>query len=169
MAMTSDGLDEYLDFYERTFVDEARAETKPRGLPKQLLDMFPTGRQDGSSPTNYSYSEHTAKEQASTKEMLNDVVGSFAMRPFVASTEDGNGDDADDDEERIGDSYQRFRHVEDLGEDARFFHGKVAEAVAVRLETLLLCVWQMETRLLTLRKAQAKKMREEGEMSGIQG
>ena len=55
MNMTGEQLDEYIDWYERTFVDEPRAEEKARALPKQLLDMFPTGRIDGSDPTPYSH------------------------------------------------------------------------------------------------------------------
>ncbi|KAL6719846.1 hypothetical protein ACLMJK_001767 [Lecanora helva] len=155
MNMKSKEIDDYMDWYERTFVDEERAETKNHGLPKQLLDMFPTGRQDASAPTPYSYQGYAEKEQASTREKLASVMGSLQMRPIASDhgAEDGQK------EAKIGSFYRRYRTVEDLDQDnyARGFHETVAEVVGVKLETLLICVGQLERKLIMWREAKIKE------------
>ena len=154
MSMTGQQLDDYMDFYERTFIDKERAETKKKGLPKQLLDMFPTGRLDGPAPEPYSYSEQTAKEEASIGEKLASMVSNLQVRPIAATGEVT----ADDEKElKIGSFYKRYRRVDELEGDARFFHEKVAEAVGIKLETLLIAVGQMERRLINWRAARVKE------------
>ena len=163
MNMTDEKMDEYMDFYERTFVDDERAETKSRGLPKQLLDMFPTGRPNGSAPPPYSYDEHTKKEHASISQRLAFVVSSLRMRPIATYKEDD--DDDNKTKPRIGSFYKRYRRVEDLDSFAKFFHEKVAETVAVKLETLLVAVRQMERKLIRWREARVKQGLEDRESS----
>ena len=153
MSMTGQQLDEYMDFYERTFIDEERAETKKKALPKQLLDMFPTGRPDGSTPAPYSYTEQTAQEQLSHSEKLASVVGSFQVRPIATHKNMDNNET----ESKMGSFYKRYRRVDELEGHARVFHEKVAEAAAIRLETLLVVVGQMERRLIVWRDARVKE------------
>lgn len=152
MSMTGGQLDEYMDYYERAFVDEMRAETKSRGLPKQLLDMFPTGRADGSIPRPCSYSEHMEKEQASISQKLASVMGSLQPRPIAAP-----GEDNDEIQPKIGSFYKRYRQVEDLEDHAKYFHEMVAEAVGIKLVTLLVAVGQMERKLIVWREARVKE------------
>ena len=151
MKMTGEELDQYMDFYERTFIDEERAKTKSRGLPEQLLDMFPTGRLDGSSPAEYSYKEQEETEEASRKKTLQTVIGSLKLRPIIA-------DDSDESIPRIGSSYKRYRKVEDLDGCAKVFHEKVAQVAGIKVETLLLAVGQLERKLIVYnQKREAKE------------
>ena len=162
MNMTGEQLDGYMDWYERTFVDELRAEQKARGLPKQLLDMFPTGRTHGSSPTPYRYDQMTADEQETIDKRLNVVMSKLHLRGVV-STEPEDSVGAHEDSSRIGSFYKRYRKVEDLTPHARAFHEAVAEATGVRLSTLILAVAQTERKLVKWREAKLKADREEND------
>lgn len=150
MKLTGEELDQYMDFYERTFIDEERAKTKSRGLPEQLLDMFPTGRLDGSSRAEYSYEEQEEKEEDSRKKTLEAVIGSLKLRPITT-------DDSDEPVPRIGSFYKRYRKVEDLDGCAKVFHEKVAQIAGIKVETLLLAVGQLERKLIVYQKAKAKE------------
>ena len=147
MNMSGEQLDEYMDYYERTFIDPDRIEQK---LPKELLDMFPTGRLDGSEPVSYSYQEQFAKEQEAVGETLNEVIGSMKLRKVIPK-------ESEEPVRRIGSLYKRYRRVEDLDGHAKVFHEKVAEMVGVKLETLVLAVGQMERLLIKWREAKVKE------------
>ena len=146
MNMTGEQLDQYMDWAERFLVDEPRAEEKPRGLPKQLLDLFPTGRPaDGPSPTPYDYDLAAAKEQETIDNRLKMVMSKLRLRAVDGSV------DVHKDSTPIGSFYKRFRTAEDLPPHGKVFHEAVAEAVGVRLETLLIAVGQVEMKLIKWR------------------
>ena len=151
MEMSGEQLDEYMDYYERTFIDSDRVEQK---LPKDLLDMFPTGRLDGSEPASYSYQEQFAKEQQAVEETLGAVIGSMRLRNVISK-------ESEEPVRRIGSFYKRYRRADDLDGNARVFHEKVAERVGVKLETLVLAVGQMERLLIKWREAKVKEGLEE--------
>lgn len=160
MNMTGEQLDEYMDWYERIFIDESRVEGKARGLPKQLLDMFPTGRTDGSSPTPYIHDQMAAEEQDTIEKRLNVVMGKLRLRNVVCDdSEDSIG--IHEDSTRIGSFYKRYRKVEDLTPYAKTFHETAAEAIGVGLETLVLAVGQVERKLMRWREAKVKADKEE--------
>ena len=160
MNMQGEQLDEYMDWYERTYVDESRAEGKSHGLPKQLLDMFPTGRTDGSSPTPYKYDQISVQEQDAIDKRLQMVIGKLRLRNVVTdNSEDSTG--IYEDSIQVGSFYQRYREAKDLTPHARAFHEAVAKAIGVRLETLILAVGQVERKLVKWREAKLKA--DEGE------
>lgn len=160
MNMTGEQLDDYMDWYERTFVDTSRAEEKPRGLPKQLLDMFPTGRTDGSSPAPYTHDRMAAEEQEAIGKRLQMVMGKLRLRDLV-SDDSGPLGEAHKDSIRIGSFYKRYRKVEDLTPHAKAFHEAAAEIVGVRLESLIQAVEQVERKLVKWREAKVKADKEE--------
>ena len=147
MNMSGEQLDEYMDYYERTFIDPDRVEQK---LPKELLDMFPTERLDGSEPVTYSYQEQFTKEQEAVQKTLDAVIGSMKLRKVIPK-------ESEEPIRRIGSLYKRYRRVEDLDGHAKVFHEKVAEMVGVKLETLVLAVGQMERLLIKWREAKVKE------------
>ena len=159
MSMASEQIDDYLDWFERMYMDEDRAAGKKGAYPKELLDMFPTGRSDGSSPRPYSYEEHVGKEDAATSKALKAVVGTMMMRPIVA--EDGDGDET----AGIGSFYKRYRRVEDLDGVANAFCETVAERGGMGLETLVKSVLQVENMLIDwkARRHKDENIREESE------
>ena len=164
MDMTGEQLDEYMDWYERTFVDELRTEAKDRSLPKQLLDMFPIGRTDGSGPTPYSHDRMAVEEQETVNKRLNMVIGKLRLRTVVSDNPEDcvgiNGDST-----HIGKFYKRYRNVEDLTPHAKAFHEAIAEAISVRLETLVLAVGQVERKLIKWRDAKVKADKDEDDMA----
>ena len=159
MNMTGEQLDEYMDWYERTFVDESRAEEKPRALPKQLLDMFPIGRIDGSDPTPYNYDRVAVEEEEAVDKKLNMVICKLRLRNVLSEESEGSMG-INEDSTRIGSFYKRYRKVEDLTPHAKAFHEAVAQAVGIGLETLILAVGQVERRLVKWKdvKVKADKM-----------
>lgn len=151
MNMTGEQLDQYMDWAERFLVDEPRAEEKPRALPKQLLDMFPIGRPpDGPSPTPYDYDQEAAEEQEKADKCLKMIMSKLRLRAVEGSV------GVDENPTPIGSFYKRFRTVEDLPPHAKAFHEAVAEAVGVRLKTLLIAVGQVERKLIKWREAKVK-------------
>ena len=155
MSMQGEQLDEYLDWYERTYVDDSRAEGKSHGLPKQLLDMFPTGRTDGSSPTPYKYDQISVQEQDAIDKRLQMVTGKLHLRNVVTDdSEDPIG--VHEDSIQVGIFYKRYREAKDLTPHAKAFHEAVAKAIGVRLETLILAVGQVERKLVKWREAKLK-------------
>ena len=159
MNMTGEQLDEYMDWYERTFVDESYAAEKAHGLPKHILDMFPTGRTDGSSPAPYSHDQMAAEEQQTIDKRLNAVMGKLHLRNAVSELEDSVS--VHKDPIRIGSFYKRYRTIEDLTPHAKAFHEAVAEKIGVRLDTLLLAVGQVERKLIKWREAKVKADKED--------
>ena len=162
MNMTGEQLDEYMDWYERTFVDESRAEDKSHGLPKQLLDMFPTGRIDGSDPTPYSHDRMAVEEEEAMDKKLNRVMSKLRLRNVISDDPEGSmgiGEDST----RIGSFYKRYRKAEDLTPHAKAFHEAVAQATGIRLETLILAVGQVERRLVKWKDAKMKAEKMEGD------
>ena len=155
MSMQGEQLDEYMDWYERTYVDDSRAEGKSHGLPKQLLDMFPTGRTDGSSPTPYNYDQMSVQEQDAIDKRLQIVTGKLRLRNVVTNDSE-DSDRVHEDSVQVGSFYKRYRKAKDLTPHARAFHEAVAKAIGVRLETLLLAVGQVERKLVKWREAKLK-------------
>lgn len=160
MSMKGEQLDEYMDWYERTYVDDSRAEGKSHGLPKQLLDMFPTGRTDGSSPTPYKYDQTSVQEQDAIDKRLHTVTSNLRLRNVV-SDESEESVGVYEDFVQVGSLYKRYREAKDLTPHARAFHEAVAKAIGVRLETLILAVGQMERKLVKWREAKLKADKEE--------
>ena len=162
MNMTGEQLDDYMDWYERTFVDESRAEEKARGLPKQLLDMFPIGRPDDSSPTPYDHARMATVEQETIENRLKMVVGKLRLR-MVVSDDPEDSVEPDTHSTPLGSFYKRYRKVEDLTPHAKAFHEAVAAAIGVRLKTLVLAVGQVERRLVKWRDAKVKADKDKGD------
>ena len=164
LNMTGEQMDEYMDWYEKTFVDESRAEEKARGLPKQLLDMFPTGRSDGSSPTPYDYDQMAAEEQEIINRRLNMAMGKLRLRTVVSDVPE-NSVGISEDSTQIGSFYKRYRKVEDLTPHAKAFHETAAEMLGIRLETLVLAVVQVERKLVKWRDAKVKADQAENDIT----
>lgn len=153
--LSGDQIDAYLDWFEKTWIDEERARKHPRGYPEQLLDMFPTGPPGGSTDTAvYSEKERQEGEEA-LETKLRTVQASLKPRQ-VTSDEDASKTDGNP-VNRIGSYYKRYRKMEDLSTSAKAFHQAAANLVAIKLHSLLIAVTQIEHKLLAWRKQQLKE------------
>lgn len=151
--LTTSQLDEYLDWAERTLVDPEPPRTG--GFPKQLLDMFPTGRLDGSSAKELSFEEESRTDQVSSGFMLEACMKSLKMRTICPEDEEGEGE-----RRRLGSFYKRYRKAEDLTPSARKFHEAIASLLSISLNTLLVAVLQVERKLQVFVEGELKKERE---------
>lgn len=148
--LTASQLDEYLDWAERTLVDPEPP--GKGGLPKQILDMFPTGRFDGSSAKELSFEEETRTDQISSEFMLEACMKRLKMRTICPEDEEGEGE-----RRRLGSFYKRYHKAEDLTPSARKFHEAVASLLYVSLNTLLVAVLQVERILQVFVGSELKK------------
>lgn len=154
MKMSGAQLDEYLDWFEQTWVDEEGSKSRKSGIPEQLLDTFPTGRLDGSSFAETSFDEESKIDQVSVDQNLSDVQESLKMRDVVSKEQEGKTNTP---VRRIGNFYKRYRKTEDLTPQARNFHEKVASLVGISLSSLMLAVLQTEMKLHIWRRKQLEK------------
>ena len=144
LHMSDEQIDEYLDWYEKTFIDEERARVKKGAMAKQLLDMFPTGAARETPQESYHIQEYSEQERESLAKLIRQVHSSLGARFVMTRDQQGNCDKS----QAVGSCYRQYRHPTDLTAHARIFHQAVADAGAIRLETLVRAVRQMERRLL---------------------
>lgn len=163
MKMSGAQLDEYMDWSEQTWVDEERLVSRKRALPKELLDMFPTGRLDGSSFAQISFDEESKIDQVSADQTLTTVQRSLKMRDVVSKEQEGKSKRP---VRRIGNFYKRYRKAEDLTPQARKFHETVAALAGISLSALLIAILQTERKLQLWRREQLEKGREDSENEG---
>lgn len=90
--MSEDQLDEYLDWYDKTWIDKREKRQKKDSLPQELLDMFPTERLDGSTPKRDTDGEVETK-QAAIDAKLRAVQGSLKNREVISELDAEDGTD----------------------------------------------------------------------------
>lgn len=154
LDMTGAQMDEYLDWFERTWVPGGDQEAKKGGLPTQLLDMFPTGRLDGSSAPVVDLKGLIDADQEALDAKLKAAQGSLKTRGIVSEERAGKSKVP---VRRLGSFYKRYRKEEDLPPTAKVFYEAAANLIAVSLHTLLVAVLQTEQKLLKYRKKQLKE------------
>ncbi len=149
MAMSGEQLDDYLDWYEKTWVKDEPQEPHSQRIPQQLLNLFPTGRPDGSSPAKVDFNEEAKANQIALNQKLENVQGSLKLRSVVSEESEESSEKS---VKRIGSFYKRYRNVEELSPQAKTFYDAAASLAGVSLSTLLLAVLQLERKLELLRE-----------------
>ncbi|KAL8911200.1 MAG: hypothetical protein Q9171_003606 [Xanthocarpia ochracea] len=142
-------MDEYLDWFEKTWVDEERARSHPRGHPEQLLDMFPTGRRRKTPPPHSNAQQEYQANDEALERKLRTVQEHLKVREIVS---DRDARRSRRPINRIGSYYKRYRKVDDLPNAARTFHETAAKLVAITLPSLLVAVRQVEQKLIKWRE-----------------
>ena len=160
MNMSGEQLDEYLDWYERTWISEEDDEHQTRGLPKQLLDMFPTSRVNASSASMNDFAAEAKAERYLLDEKLRKVQNRLKLRPVISKEGGGKNQEP---LRRLGTFYKRYRKIEDLSPQAKTFYEAAASLVGVSLATLVMAVLQMESQLRVWRAKRLKEREEESE------
>lgn len=157
--LSSDQMDEYFDWFEKTWIDEERARNHPRGYPEQLLNMFPTGRQNAGPTRNTAQEENQTNDEALERK-LRTVQGQLKVRKIIS---DRDARTSRLPVNRIGSYYKRYRKIEDLSVTAKTFHEMAASLVAIKVSSLLVAVMQVEQKLIRLRKRDLEAEAVDGE------
>ncbi|KAE8147865.1 hypothetical protein BDV25DRAFT_159440 [Aspergillus avenaceus] len=150
-GMTTNQLDEYMDWYEKSWLDNGIA-TNP------LSDLFPIGPTAGvshSQPTDPTPED----DEESMESMLRTVIQQTKARKVKPN--------ADSDIPRPGSSYVRYRVESDLPETARPFYELVAKETGVSLSTLVQAAFQAESRIRRWMEDQ-RRMEVYGDTSGME-
>ena len=164
MAMSGEQLDEYLDWYEKTWIKEEVQVPSSRRLPQQLLDMFPTGRPDGSLPVGLNPEQEAKADQVALNHKLKTVQSSLKLRVIVS---EGNEEISEKPVKRIGSFYKRYRNIENLSPQAKAFYEATASSIGISLSSLVLAVFQVERKLEIFRTKEVKdKLLEDEDLLG---
>ena len=166
LSMSGAQMDEYMDWFQRTWVEEDKQHTKPGGLPAQILDMFPTGRLDGSSPPTIDIQELAKAEQEALDSKLETATANLKVRDVVSREEEERSKVP---VRRIGSFYKRYKKDQDFPPAAKLFYETAAELIGVSFFTMVIAVLQTEQKLLNHRTKQLKeeaKGNSEGEGTG---
>ncbi|MCJ1282154.1 hypothetical protein MMC26_001477 [Xylographa opegraphella] len=163
--MTDLQIDTYLDWYEKTWIDPEEKERNYRSLPQDLLDMFPTGRLNGSkAPPVTNLAEELKLSQDAHTQKLIAVQKGLKMREVVSEAREGKQTHP---VRRLGAMYACYRHVTDFPPLAKVFYEVAATVVAVSLPTLVTAVYLLEVKLQKWRKIQLRKEAEKSTTSEI--
>ena len=148
MKMTGNQLDEYLDWYEKTWINPEKQDFGTRHFPKEILDMFPTGRYDSPTPKHPNDEAMKAAEQDSTDQLLVQIQRRLRMRQVIP---DGSEEMSEGPVRRIGDFYKRYRKVEDLTNHARIFYEEASSLIGISVHALIISVLRIERKLQQMR------------------
>jgi RNA polymerase I-specific transcription initiation factor RRN7 len=154
MKMSGAQLDEYLDWYEKTWIDEEDDKEKKGRLPQQLLDMFPTGRTNGSTAATVDFGAETKAEQQILDDKLRKIQSRLKPRAVITAERE---ETTKGPVRRPGSFYKRYRKIEDLPPQAKTFHEAAASLIGVSLSTLVIAVRQMERNLQVWRAERLKE------------
>lgn len=136
LNMTESQLDEYMDWYENSWLDSNNAQN-------QLAEMFPLGRTGlESQPPATSQPDIDDDEAIAAK--LQTVMNQ--MKPRRAISEE-DALKLPGEVPRPGSLYQRYRRESDLPETARMFYEAAAKVAGISLPNLIRAVHQTELKL----------------------
>lgn len=149
-AMDDMDMDQYLDWYQRTWADEdVRDQDKDAEFRRAMSSMFPidSGAQQASVPA-------TDDAQQSKMEKVKAVQGALKPRRVITEEE---AEEYQREINRPGSKYKQYRHESDLPEHAKAFYEAVAKLTGVSLNTLVQAVFLTERKLQKWVDAERRK------------
>ncbi|KAF2198113.1 hypothetical protein GQ43DRAFT_465882 [Delitschia confertaspora ATCC 74209] len=140
-TMNENILDQYLDWYQRTWIDErAGGQSKDSDFQIALQDMFPI---DTAANTQQSSSYTDINKDGGVAELETLKAVHTSLKPRTARTR------CEDEEPplRPGNNYKHYRKPEDLPNMARRFYEEAARISGLSLSMLTMAVFFMERRV----------------------
>ncbi|KAL1970682.1 hypothetical protein VTN77DRAFT_4326 [Rasamsonia byssochlamydoides] len=135
--MTAQQLDDYLDWYENSWLDSR--------VSNPLADMFPTSRTGGEgAPAEVKIDEGEIDSKLRT------VISQLRPMKVISRVDAATAGERDDDDDNIprpGSSYQFYRTESSLPETARVFYETAAKLSGLSLHSLIRAVFQTELKL----------------------
>ncbi|KAF2257832.1 hypothetical protein CC78DRAFT_572905 [Lojkania enalia] len=137
-SMSEDQLDQYLDWYQDTFIDEARIRQGGDGdFQSALYDMFPIDRTRPSKASNDQSERSTNQDM----EIIKAVHGNMRPRTVIRDHE------GQEHIVRPGQRYKYYRKKEDLPEHAKRFYERAAKIAGLSLDMLIKAVFFAEQKV----------------------
>ncbi|KAJ0422480.1 hypothetical protein BJY00DRAFT_77699 [Aspergillus carlsbadensis] len=130
-TMNTKQLDEYMDWYESSWLDTSKE-------PGPLDSLFPLSSATRETRPGTSTEEDNVEDAIDA--MLKKTSNFLQSRPVIGDT--------DEDIPRPGSHYARYRTKSELPHSARVFYKIAAKVTGVPLQTLLHCVNQAEVQIL---------------------
>ncbi|OCK83517.1 RNA polymerase I-specific transcription initiation factor Rrn7 [Lepidopterella palustris CBS 459.81] len=150
--MSGDQLDQYLNWYRDTWVDETvRGNDADSDFRNALFKEFPIGTTNKTEPDSTLEADNAANQKAETQKLM--AVHS-AMKPKKVIAEE----DADGDIQRPGSRYKRYREVIELPDKAKMFYEEAARISGLSMKMLVNAVFSVEQRIE--RRGQRKRKEE---------
>lgn len=136
--MPPDRLDQYLDFYADTFLDDAEIQrtVDTDDFRRAIYGLFPI---EGSSTAPTGQATDVPSDEPTS--MVRAVHGSVQARLAIADDEVGGG------VLRPGQSYQIHKKEDDLPEHAKVFYEEVAKLAGLSMDMVLMAVLNTEARI----------------------
>ncbi|KAH8659085.1 hypothetical protein BGZ60DRAFT_414514 [Tricladium varicosporioides] len=128
--MSSEQMDEYLEWYQRTWIDDR----EPK-MAEKALSFFPLPELPPKESKEF-------KKDNITPDLLKRVQRSLVLQRSLSKDDEGVQNI-----KQPGELYRRYRNVEDLPASAKSFFELAAENVGTSLEMLVRAVFQLEVRL----------------------
>jgi RNA polymerase I-specific transcription initiation factor RRN7 len=161
--MSDEQLDQYMDWYQRTYIRSAEAENN---INKELLDMFPLKPLPVEDPQRDPEQEREETQLNRLKE-----VQTAMKLVWPVSDEDAGqlqlGSETPVEVKRPGSHYLQYRSMEELSlpesKIAKAFYEAAAEAACMSVERLVKAVWQTEAKMDTW-KSEKKRAERFGEI-----
>ncbi|PQE33260.1 hypothetical protein CJF32_00003798 [Rutstroemia sp. NJR-2017a WRK4] len=129
LNMTGKQMDEWMNWYHRTWIDD-----RDQKMPEQILELFPLETQ----PEGDSYESAT-----SPSERTRQIHQTMTVQKPHRRSEDDNTEDV----VRPGEMYRRYRRVGDLPDSARTFYEVAAGQIGISVERLVQGVFLTEIQL----------------------
>jgi RNA polymerase I-specific transcription initiation factor RRN7 len=141
LNMSDEETDDYLDWFEKTWVDEGLNKGGKRPLPQELFDMFPISR-EGAPKEVPRVTEDERRE--TDVERIQIVQQNLQLREIVPEGEEVGHIKL---VKRLGDDFAQFHEASELTDIALEFHKAVAQVANISLELLVKSVIKVEKRL----------------------
>lgn len=162
LSMSGGQIDEYLDWYEKTWIDDEARNSNSSALPQQLLDMFPIAGPEGPAVQKAGTLDETYSPRAEEKAILDTVKKVQRAMKMGRVISDEDAAEIGEAVVRPGSCYKRYRRIDDLSPEASAFFAAAARVVGISLHTLIKAVLQTENKLqvwkLEQRRSEASKL-----------
>lgn len=143
LKMGEQEMDDYLDWYQRSFVGDDEG----KKMPKAILEQFPLQELPPLPPKDQKHEEEEVTRR------LKEVQKNLVVVEPVESSSNEKGKIV-----RPGELYSRYRTVDELPENAKAFFEIAAKNVGISVSDLVRGVFQMEVKLDTWRIEQKRKL-----------
>ncbi|OCL05870.1 hypothetical protein AOQ84DRAFT_432871 [Glonium stellatum] len=159
-SMSDSQMDQYLDWYQRTWTDESvREQDKDSDFRTALFREFPVGPDDEQKSTNAIVIDEETIREAET-ERLRAVHSTLKVRAVVTeeeAQEQGNI-------KRPGSLYKYYRKESDLPDNARVFYEEAAKISGLSMKMLIKAVFLTEMKIQRRGDMQRKEKRQREEL-----